>query len=135
MGESRFTQFFSSKATSLIVQGLILCLIAVASQFGLWRVFWKSSIRFRQLTEYEARPFRRDDFPHQGTCLAQAADVVASVHINQRAFNATGSWLILAAMMKSLPERPPIACVQSSMATLRYPTRYRSGWWPSSSAS
>ena len=46
----------------------------------------------------------------------------------QRVFSATGSWLILAAMMKSLSERPPIACVQSSIATLRYPARCRSGW-------
>ena len=34
-------------------------------------------------------------------------------------FNSTGSWSILAARMKSFSVRPPTACVESSMATLR----------------
>ena len=64
------------------LQGLILCLIAVASQSGLRRIFCKGRICFRQLTEYEARSLWRGDFSHQGTCLAQALDVVfvSSVH-------------------------------------------------------
>jgi len=62
------------------IQGLILCLIALASRSGLWRVFWKSSICFRQLTEYESRSPWRDDFSHQGTCLAQALNFGAVVH-------------------------------------------------------
>ena len=43
--------------------------------------------------------------------------------IASQRLSAMGTWLILAARMKSFSDRPPIAWVQSSTATWRYPSR------------